>query len=1205
MTALLVPIAIDVLLVRDDGLSFAPTKMTAPEPSAHIGQRQRLLPTPFGDDTPRPKGAYLHWSMPDGLTKAQQPTTGGPPVFPAIPERWLVFRISGDATTGPRALTAWLLPDVNAGPPAIVPNALGTTAPPPGSPPKPGQAITVLGTGDLSWSAYYDNVEGQLSLHDDLQNVSGAVSYLVCGWYTHIGLDPLNGTTDATIHDFLAVRNWALPEGENASGPSRPTSIVCHGAAFAMGWPDPGWPGDAGVLGAEAGGPPDPSSIDVVIADTIAEAAAALTVTPDGARADAHAQRLVQVTLAGMLSELAHTNGPATLDTSLHMSRFVSLASDVNSETIWESTDSPTASGAGESAVRSAARRSDTGLAGAIASSQALAGGATDTTSGPDIGGALVSADRSTPRVFAPADPVLMLRGAGRSFTHGGDGRFNADKTLSCRLSGDTVTSFRAPGQPPADADAMLPAQISTQLTALAVPDDVLPLLREAISLDPSSATDLGTTTSTVPSADAATRAAWLDDPTTVPSSGVIGRLPSPVAAIGPVRPWTPLHVEWRLDWMPATRGVHGFALGDVDFELPSADDLPTTENAISIDGRCLLTASPGRVGSGGTNAAIAQLRAHGVLEDHPIGAFLASAATDLARTGGRAAVDGLEGAVTDQDLLSGSLEDFLATLRGQDTNPMVRPPRPDGAPPPPTDPSRPTNPNVTRAGLARLRRLRVVDAFGQYLDLLGSSATTPADDSLVIVGTSQAVDGAPGLVALVPRFNAKARVLMRYTAADGTNKDADTAVNPLCGFVLPSPIDGSLEFFASDGTALGRIRADDRHGAAWEEDPGQQASFGRKPSTAIPNKVLGQLADGLLAWDIALAVNRPAEGPAQTALAALNQLIDTTRWTVDSTASPGDEHLSLLLGHPVAVMRAAVKIDVQGTAQHSNAPATAVPVKLGTLAHTQDGLLAYFIEDDYTRAHAVDPAIGSVTPPGGEPISSDYVDLSPSFDVQPEQPVVLTLLVTPGADVHVTTGLLPQKQIGMRRDWVSSPLATLTPNWRYGPVLLDPKVTRVPVASDVRGIWTWYHRPDPTSWTPDTIVNADATAILADDRVIVQHGWIRLQLQPDPTFPGIPIEVGCITKPIRDAHHRIQGIGGVNGDQSPWWMPTQQAIQMIEGGRFFFFVRDKREPPPHGGDGRIQIIVDVSSFGNKYIRTVGDNDPANDLNSLPECPPH
>jgi hypothetical protein len=497
------------------------------------------------------------------------------------------------------------------------------------------------------------------------------------------------------------------------------------------------------------------------------------------------------------------------------------------------------------------------------------------------------------------------------------------------------------------------------------------------------------------------------------------------------------------------------------------------------------------------------------------------------------------------------------------------------------------------------------VDAFGQYLDLLGSSAGTPADSSRVLVGTSQAVEGAPGLVALVPRFNARARVLMRYTSADGSLRDADTAVSPLCGFVLPSPIDGSLEFFDANGTALGRIRADERQGAAWEEDPGQPASFGRKPSTVIANPFLGKVADALLAWDLQLAVGRNGGPPAQTALAGLNQLIDTTRWTVDPTGATGDEHLTLLLGHPVAVMRAAVKIDVQGTAAHSDANATAVPVKLGTLAHTQDGLLAYFVDDDYTRVHAVDPAVGSFAPPGGEPLTTGFVDLSPSFDVQPEQAVDLTLLVTPGADVHVTTGLLPQKQIGMRREWVSNPLATLTPNWRYGPVLLDEKVTRIPVASDVRGIWTWYHRPDPTSWQPDTIVNADTTAVIAEGRVVVEHGWIRLQLQPDPQFPGIPVEVQCITKPIRDAHHRIQGIGGLNGDGTRWWMSTDQAIQMIQSGRFYFFVRDKRVPPPHGGDGRVQIVTGVSAAGRPFIQTVGDADPVNDLNSLPECPPH
>jgi hypothetical protein len=151
-----------------------------------------------------------------------------------------------------------------------------------------------------------------------------------------------------------------------------------------------------------------------------------------------------------------------------------------------------------------------------------------------------------------------------------------------------------------------------------------------------------------------------------------------------------------------------------------------------------------------------------------------------------------------------------------------------------------------------------------------------------------------------------------------------------------------------------------------------------------------------------------------------LNQLIDTTRWTVDTSGSSGDEHLALLLGHPVAVLRAGIKIDVRYSGPHSTAPTTAVPVKLGTLAHTQDGLLAYFVADDYTHVHAVDPAIGDVTPPGGTPITSPYLDLSPSFVVQPGVGVGLTLFAVPASDMHCTVGLLPQKDVGMRRDGAS-----------------------------------------------------------------------------------------------------------------------------------------------------------------------------------------
>src|SRR5262245_2309917 len=131
MTALMVPLALDVLLVREDALPFAPTKMAKPEPNPQQGRRQQLVPDPFGTDIVREQGAYLHWSMPDGLTQAQQPEGTTAPVFPAIPDRWLVFRLTGDASAGPRDVTAWLLPDVNATTLQPIPDVLGSANPGP------------------------------------------------------------------------------------------------------------------------------------------------------------------------------------------------------------------------------------------------------------------------------------------------------------------------------------------------------------------------------------------------------------------------------------------------------------------------------------------------------------------------------------------------------------------------------------------------------------------------------------------------------------------------------------------------------------------------------------------------------------------------------------------------------------------------------------------------------------------------------------------------------------------------------------------------------------------------------------------------------------------------------------------------------------------------------------------------------------------
>lgn len=90
--------------------------------------------------------------------------------------------------------------------------------------------------------------------------------------------------------------------------------------------------------------------------------------------------------------------------------------------------------------------------------------------------------------------------------------------------------------------------------------------------------------------------------------------------------------------------------------------------------------------------------------------------------------------------------------------------------------------------------------------------------------------------------------------------------------------------------------------------------------------------------------------------------------------------------------------------------------------------------------------------------------------------------------------------------------------------------------------------------------------------------------------------EVRCINKTDRyDAHERIRNIGGVSGDGTRWRITQQEAIEGIEGGKWSFFV---------ARNGRaVDVVVAVSRFGNKYIKTEADGDQPNNLLSLPECP--
>src|SRR5215472_12836296 len=109
----LVPIEATALAVRSAGGTWADCKMSAPPQDAgetNLAAAADLLPPPFQNlDTPRPVGVYLHWALPDALTRGTVSATDPNASFPAVPDRWLIVRLSVGQTPSRRAVRGWVL----------------------------------------------------------------------------------------------------------------------------------------------------------------------------------------------------------------------------------------------------------------------------------------------------------------------------------------------------------------------------------------------------------------------------------------------------------------------------------------------------------------------------------------------------------------------------------------------------------------------------------------------------------------------------------------------------------------------------------------------------------------------------------------------------------------------------------------------------------------------------------------------------------------------------------------------------------------------------------------------------------------------------------------------------------------------------------------------------------------------------------------
>ena len=432
-------------------------------------------------------------------------------------------------------------------------------------------------------------------------------------------------------------------------------------------------------------------------------------------------------------------------------------------------------------------------------------------------------------------------------------------------------------------------------------------------------------------------------------------------------------------------------------------------------------------------------------------------------------------------------------------------------------------NNTAIKSGLVEISKLSIVDAFGQVMviDPTGLFTSTDGnDDPQVNVSLSlQTSNDAHGKIMLRPRIPKPARLDFKLLSHQDDTKPSTSESksiflgtnekSPICGYLLPDHIEWAMEVFDMNGDGCGQLRVADRDWSlggiqkgrlAWDNNPGDVSSGGSLPETG--NVHMDRLLNSLM--EIGLIDDQEKDNPAggEGVLSAILRAIDTTYWHSDPFGKGGGNHPGFYMGRPVAVVRAAIRLQVEGGENQMSEELKnqLFEVRLGAARRQIDGLLGYFINDDYTRFKAVYPLDGRepIVPSTGS-IDHDFLEFDPIIEIRPEEDVFLTLLVNPQSAMHITSGLLPQIEVMLLREHWEDTISKIAPTFKVGPVLVNPSSIQMPVDDGLPNVsWSWMHRETPSEWQSSDIKRSDSLAGLPNGKMRAYEGWLKLQREDD-----------------------------------------------------------------------------------------------------------
>ncbi|HEX3958665.1 MAG TPA: hypothetical protein VHZ03_18900 [Trebonia sp.] len=456
---------------------------------------------------------------------------------------------------------------------------------------------------------------------------------------------------------------------------------------------------------------------------------------------------------------------------------------------------------------------------------------------------------------------------------------------------------------------------------------------------------------------------------------------------------------------------------------------------------------------------------------------------------------------------------------------------------------------NPIRTGAVRLLRLRLVDTFGQ-------TRAVPVDR--VVPAEPLTMPDNPDLVALPPRLVQPARVVFRWLAADldqETNEHPSTS--PVCGWFLPNHVDTSLMVYDNEGRALGAVDGQ----ARWQPAPGGTGVAG---ASDIGNDHLRAAVVDILAQGTEFVTQF---------LAALDGALEN----IEPETTDQHVDIALLIGRPIALVRAAVDLELLGLAavhqgwnqfrqdmgrtirETDGFTRVEFPMRLGAFRQLDDGLIGYWIGDDTTFCSPQSERFPheKIRTYGDGPLSVPHAVDEPS--------TVVRMLVDPRGTVHITSGIQPVKTISIPPPHYAPAMAAIEVTFPCTPLLTDTGTVHVSLPVEPGYRWAWVDQ-EHGAWTEITqaasIGRDDFTGALAAriwDLLVDPHvAWLqplpgaaagiravgvdeRAAATLDPEFQALTASIETVLAPLGD--HLLERTATVARLAGVVGMPAWQAL--------------------------------------------------------------